>query len=65
MGFSLLLISVIISFIIIIAILVSVQKLNDDPYEDLQMDEWACPECEFLVQAGNECIYCGYKKKIK
>tara|TARA_B100000945_G_scaffold120752_1_gene96031 strand:- start:151 stop:312 length:162 start_codon:yes stop_codon:yes gene_type:complete len=50
-GFSLLLISVIISFIIIIAILVSIQKLNDDPYEDLQMDEWTCPECEFLVQS--------------
>ena len=62
MGFSLLLISLIILLIIIIAILVSVQKLNDDPYEDLQMDEWTCPECEFLVQAGNECIYCGYKK---
>ena len=46
----------------IIAILVSVQKINDDPYEDLQMDEWTCPECEFLVKAGNECIYCGYKK---
>ena len=64
MGFSLLLISLIILLIIIVAILVSVQKLKDDPYKDLPMDEWNCPECGFMVQAGNECIYCRYKKSV-
>ena len=62
MGFSLLLISIIIIFFIIVAVLVGVQKIKDDPYKDLSLDEWNCPECGFLVQVGEICIYCGYDK---
>ncbi len=47
------------------AVLVAIQKLKDDPYKDLSLDEWKCPECEFLVQVGDKCIYCGYKQKVK
>ena len=42
--------------------LVSVQRLKEDPYKDLSIDEWNCPECGFLIQVGNSCIYCGYNK---
>ena len=62
MGFSLLLISIIIIFFIIVAVLVGVQRIKDDPYKDLSLDEWNCPECGFLVQVGEICIYCGYNK---
>ncbi len=62
LGFSLLLISIIIIFFIIVAVLVGVQKIKDDPYKDLSLDEWNCPECGFLVQVGEICIYCGYDK---
>ena len=62
MGFSLLLISIIIIFFIIVAVLVGVQRIKDDPYKDLSLDEWNCPECGFLVQVGEICIYCGYDK---
>ena len=30
--------------------------------QDLSLDEWNCPECGFLVQVGEICIYCGYDK---
>ena len=59
MGYSLLFISIIIIFIIM-AVLVGVQRLKNDPYKDLSLDEWNCPECGFLVQVGSKCIYCGY-----
>ncbi|HIB74229.1 MAG TPA: hypothetical protein EYM74_04020 [Candidatus Marinimicrobia bacterium] len=62
MGFSLLLFSLILFLIVILAVFIGRQKSNDDPYEDLSIDEWNCPECGFLVQAGDECIYCGYTK---
>ena len=62
LGFSLLLISIIIIFFIIVAVLVGVQRIKDDPYKDLSLDEWRCPECSFLVQVGEICIYCGYDK---
>tara|TARA_X000000368_G_scaffold408158_1_gene388472 strand:- start:4581 stop:4805 length:225 start_codon:yes stop_codon:yes gene_type:complete len=62
LGFSLLLISIIIIFFIIVAVLVGVQRIKDDPYKDLSLDEWNCPECGFLVQVGEICIYCGYDK---
>jgi len=65
LGYSLLLILIIIIFFIIVAVLVAIQKLKDDPYKDLSLDEWKCPECEFLVQVGDKCIYCGYKQKVK
>ena len=59
MGYSLILIAIIILVIIVVA-LVSVQRLKEDPYKDLSIDEWNCPECGFLIQVGNSCIYCGY-----
>ena len=62
LGFSLLLISIIIIFFIIVAVLVGVQRIKDDPYKGLPLDEWNCPECGFLVQVGEICIYCGYDK---
>jgi rubrerythrin len=61
-GFSLLLFSLILFFIVILAAFVGKQKNNDDPYEGLSIDEWNCPECGFFVQAGNRCIYCDYTK---
>lgn len=65
MGYSLLLIFIIIGLFIIVAVLVAIQKLKDDPYKDLSLDEWKCPECGFLVQVGDSCIYCGYKQKVE
>ena len=65
MGYTLLLISIIITFFIIVAVLVAVQKLKDDPYKDLSLDEWKCPECGFLIQVGDKCIYCGYNQKVE
>jgi len=59
-GFSLLLFSLILFFIVILAVFIGKQKNNDDPYQDLSIDEWNCPECGFFVQVGNKCIYCGY-----
>ena len=47
------------------AVLVAVQKLKDDPYKDLSLDEWKCPECGFLIQVGDKCIYCGYNQKVE
>ena len=41
-------------------VLIGVQRLKNDPYKDLSLDEWNCPECGFLVQVGSKCIYCGY-----
>jgi rubrerythrin len=35
---------------------------KEDTYTDLDTDEWNCPECGFLVQAGDKCIYCGTEK---
>ena len=65
MGYSLLLILLIIFIFIIIAILIGAQGLKHDPYEDLSIDEWNCPECGFLVQVGKKCIYCGYNYNTK
>jgi len=65
LGYTLLLISIIIIFFIIVIILVAVQKLKDDPYKDLSLDEWKCPECGFLVQAGDKCIYCSYSQIVE
>ena len=62
MGFSLLLFSLLLFLIIIFAVFISIQKSKNDPYEDLSIEEWNCPECGFLVQAGDKCIYCGYTK---
>ena len=62
MGFSLLLFSLILFFIVILAVFIGKQKSSDDAYEDLLIDEWNCPECGFLVQLGERCIYCGYTK---
>jgi len=60
LGYSFLLISIIIIIFIIMVVLVSVQRSKNDPYKDLSLDEWNCPECGFLVQVGSKCIYCGY-----
>tara|TARA_B100001079_G_scaffold119173_1_gene102487 strand:+ start:163 stop:309 length:147 start_codon:yes stop_codon:yes gene_type:complete len=46
-------------------VLVGVQRLKNDPYKDLSLDEWNCPECGFLVQIGSKCIYCGYNNNSK
>ena len=62
MGFSLILFLLLLFLIIIFAVFISIQKSKNDPYEDLSIVEWNCPECGFLVQAGDKCIYCGYTK---
>jgi len=61
-GFSLLLFSLILFFIVILAVFIGKQRGSDNPYEDLSIDEWNCPDCGFLVQVGDRCIYCGYTK---
>jgi len=61
-GFSLLLFSLILFFIVILAVFIGKQRSRDYPDEDLAIDEWNCPECGFFVQAGDRCIYCGYIK---
>ena len=47
---------------VILAVFIGKQNSRDNPYEDLSIDEWNCPECGFLVQVGDRCIYCGYNK---
>jgi len=61
-GFSLLLFLLILFFIVILAVFIGKQNSSDNPYEDLSIDEWNCPDCGFLVQVGDRCIYCGYTK---
>ena len=62
MGFLLLLFSLIFFFIVILAVFIGKQNSSNNPYENLTIDEWNCPDCGFLVQAGDSCIYCGYTK---
>jgi len=61
-GFSLLLFLLILLFIVILAVFIGKQNSSDNSYEDLSIDEWNCPDCGFLVQVGDKCIYCGYTK---
>ena len=54
---------IIIIFIFVgMAVLIARSNRAEDTYVDLEMNAWNCPECEFHVQAGDTCIYCGEEK---
>ncbi len=62
MGLYLFLIFLIFSIMIGTTLYVTGKNKKEDTYTDLDTDEWNCPECGFLVQAGDKCIYCGTEK---
>jgi len=62
MGASLYLLLLIVTIFIGAAVLIARSNRAEDAYDDLEMDEWDCPECGFHVQAGDTCIYCSSKK---
>ncbi len=35
---------------------------QENPEDENDLEEWTCPECGFLVQAGDVCIYCYTEK---
>ncbi|MBL7011107.1 MAG: hypothetical protein ISR82_07780 [Candidatus Marinimicrobia bacterium] len=63
MGASLYLIFLIITIFIGFAVLIARSNRGEDTYNDLETEEWDCPECGFHVQAGDTCIYCGGDKQ--
>ena len=46
----------------IILFLVAAKGSNNIIYDEIETEEWECPECTFNVQAGNICPYCDTKK---
>ena len=42
--------------------LVATKGSNNIIYDEIETEEWECPECTFNVQAGNICPYCDTKK---
>ena len=61
MGLSLYLLGIILTLFILFAILIA-RSDEIKTYENLDIEEWDCPECGFHVQAGDVCIYCNAKK---
>ena len=61
MGLSLYFLGIIVTLFIVFAFLIA-RSGNRKTYENLDIDEWDCPECGFHVQAGDVCIYCNTKK---
>ncbi|MDP6340099.1 MAG: hypothetical protein QF842_07275 [Candidatus Marinimicrobia bacterium] len=62
MGGSLYLLMIILAIFISVAAMIARANRAEDTYDDLETDEWDCPDCGFHVQAGDTCIYCGAKK---
>ena len=62
MGLYIILIFLIFFAMIGITLYVTGKNKKEDTYTDLDTDEWNCPECGFLVQVGDQCIYCGTEK---
>ena len=62
MGASLYLLILIITIFIGVAVLIARSNRAEETYDDLETDEWDCPECGFHVQVGGTCIYCGGNK---
>ena len=46
----------------ILLLLVAIKGSNNIIYDEIEIEEWECPECTFNVQAGNICPYCDTKK---
>ena len=61
MGLSLYLLGIILTLFILFAVLIGRSDENKT-YENLDIEEWDCPECGFHVQVGDVCIYCNKKK---
>tara|TARA_B100000902_G_scaffold288065_1_gene274228 strand:+ start:253 stop:423 length:171 start_codon:yes stop_codon:yes gene_type:complete len=51
--------------ILILMFLITISNNSNDYYEDIEVDEWVCPDCSFNVQLGIICPYCDTKKKEK
>ena len=54
-------------FLIFVALIAFIAKIatsnfKNDTYTDINTDEWNCPSCGFLVQVGDNCIYCNTKR---
>ncbi|MBT3479281.1 MAG: hypothetical protein HOA15_03205 [Candidatus Marinimicrobia bacterium] len=62
MGASLFLLFLLIAIFIGVAALIARSNRSEDAYNDLETDEWDCPECGFHVQVGDTCIYCSARK---
>ena len=61
MGLSLYFLVIIIILFGVVAVLIA-RAHNNNTYENLNIEEWDCPECGFHVQAGDTCIYCNENK---
>ena len=46
----------------ILLFMVASKGSNNIIYDEIETEEWECPECTFNVQAGNICPYCDTKK---
>ena len=51
--------------ILILMFLIAISNKSNDYYEDIEADEWVCPDCSFNVQLGIIFPYCDTKKKEK
>ena len=63
-GIILIAMFLVVSFIgILVLIFLSKKHAEpENPEDENDLEEWTCPECGFLVQAGNVCIYCYTEK---
>ena len=61
MGLSLYFLVIIIILFGFVAVLIATAHKNNT-YENIDIEEWDCPECGFHVQAGDTCIYCNENK---
>ena len=62
---SLLLFIIMIFGILILMFLIGISNKSNNSFEDVETDEWICPECSFNVQLGIICPYCEAKKGEK
>lgn len=65
MNISLYLLVITIAGVIIFFILIAKNGSSGTIYEDIETDEWDCPECGFHSQLGSVCIYCNTTKLEK
>ena len=54
-------------FLLFVALFAFVAKIatsskENRMYNDINTDEWNCSSCGFLVQVGDQCIYCNTKR---
>jgi hypothetical protein len=63
MGASLYILLLLILIFIGFTVMIAKSNRAEDTYDNLETDEWDCPECGFHIQAGDLCIYCSIRKK--